>query len=131
MQRLPFRFEKGLVNVTATYSLRKDGKINVLNEGYLNTKDGSHKSATGKAKFGKSPDQGYLRVSFFGPFYGDYIIIELDPDYTCALVASSTKYLWILSREPKMDRTKLDTLIDKAGKLGFDTNKLYFTPQEW
>jgi apolipoprotein D and lipocalin family protein len=120
-----------LVNVTATYSLRKDGAVKVVNEGYKNTKDGKHNVATGKAKFGKSPDLGYLRVSFFWPFYGDYSIVELDPDYTYAMVASSPKYLWILSREPKMDKKNLDALIEKAGKLGFETNRLYFTPQEW
>lgn len=129
--RLPFSYEKGLVNVTATYSLRKDGKVKVVNEGYKNTKDGKHKVANGKAKLGESPDQGYLRVSFFWPFYGDYIIAELDPNYTYAMVISSPRYLWILSREPKMDKTILDDLIAKAQKIGFDTSRLYFTPQEW
>jgi apolipoprotein D and lipocalin family protein len=129
--RLPFKYEKDLVNVTATYSLRKDGILKVVNEGYKKTKDGKHKVANGKAKFGESPDQGYLRVSFFGPFYGDYVIVELDPNYTYALVASSPKYLWILSREPKLDRGIIDTLVEKARKLGFETNRLYFTPQEW
>ena len=129
--RLPFPYEKGLVNVTATYSLRKDGKVKVVNEGYKNTKDGKHKVANGKAKFGESPDLGYLRVSFFWPFYGDYIIVELDPDYTYAMVISSPRYLWILSREPKMDKTVLDNLIEKAKKIGFDTGKLFYTPQEW
>jgi apolipoprotein D and lipocalin family protein len=129
--RLPVSFEKGLVNVTATYSLRKDGKVKVVNEGFKNAKDGKHKVAKGKAKFGGSPDQGYFRVSFFWPFYADYIIVELDPGYAYAMVASSPKYLWILSREPKMDKNVLNTLIEKAGKLGFDTSKLYFTPQDW
>jgi apolipoprotein D and lipocalin family protein len=129
--RLPFSYEKGLINVTATYSLRKDGKVKVVNEGYRNTKDGKHKVAAGKAKLGGSPDQGYFRVSFFGPFYGDYIILELDPEYNYAMVASSPKYLWILSRKPQMDKATLDTLIEKANKLGFDTSRLYYTPQEW
>jgi apolipoprotein D and lipocalin family protein len=129
--RLPFKYEKDLVNVTATYSLRKDGKVKVVNEGYKGTKDGKHKVATGKAKFGKSTDQGYLRVSFFWIFYGDYIIVDIDENYTYALVASSPKYLWILSREPKMEKVILDSLIEKAQKLGFDTSRLYFTPQEW
>jgi apolipoprotein D and lipocalin family protein len=129
--RLPFKYEKDLVNVTATYSLRKDGKVKVVNEGFKNTKNGKHKVAKGKAKFGKNLDLGYLRVSFFGPFYGDYIIVELDPEYTYAMVASTSKYLWILSRESRMDKAVLDTLIKKAQKLGFDTNRLYFTPQDW
>jgi apolipoprotein D and lipocalin family protein len=128
--RLPFKYEKDLVNVTATYSLLKNGKVKVVNEGYKGTKDGKHKVAIGKAKFGESTDQGYLRVSFFWLFYGDYIIVELDPNYTYAMVASSPKYLWILSREPKLNKTILDNLIEKAQILGFDTSKLYFTPQE-
>jgi apolipoprotein D and lipocalin family protein len=128
--RLPFSFEKDLVNVTATYSLRSDGKVKVVNEGYKKTKSGKHDVAEGKAKFAKSPDKGYLRVSFFWIFYGDYIIVELDPDYKYAMVASSHKYLWILSREPKMDNAILDKLVKKAQELGFETTKLYFTPQE-
>jgi apolipoprotein D and lipocalin family protein len=128
--RLPNSFEKDLVNVSATYSLRTDGKVKVVNEGYKKTKSGKHKVATGKAKFATSPDQGYLRVSFFLIFYGDYMIVELDPEYKYALVASSRKYLWILSREPKMDSTVLDKLVRKAQELGFDTSRLYFTPQD-
>ena len=128
--RLPIRFEKKLINVTATYSLRKDGKVKVINEGYKETKTGKHKIAVGKAKFKASPDRGYLRVSFFGPFYGDYVIIELDPEYKYAMVASSRKYLWILSREPKMDSVVLERLVKKAEELGFDTSRLYFTPQD-
>jgi apolipoprotein D and lipocalin family protein len=128
--RLPNPFEKELVNVTATYSLRSDGKVKVVNEGYKQTRLGKHKVAVGKAKFAKSPDRGYLRVSFFWIFYGDYVIIELDPDYHYAMVASSHKYLWILAREPKMDSAVLDNLIKRAQELGFDTSKLYFTPQD-
>ncbi len=128
--RLPTSFEKDLVNVYATYSLRSDGKVKVVNEGYKKTKSGKHKVATGKAKFAKSPDKGYLRVSFFGPFYGDYLIIELDPEYKYAMVASSHKYLWILSREPKIDAAMLDKLVQRAKELGFDTSRLYFTPQD-
>jgi len=128
--RLPNPFEKELVNVTATYSLRSDGKVKVVNEGYKKTLYGKHQVAVGKAKFAKSPDKGYLRVSFFWIFYGDYMIVELDPDYQCAMVASSHKYLWILAREPKMDRGVLENLIKRAQELGFDTSKLYFTPQD-
>jgi len=128
--RLPTWFERDLVNVTATYSLRSDGKVKVVNEGYKRTRSGKHKVAVGKAKFAKSPDKGYLKVSFFGPFYADYIIVELDPEYQYAIVASSRKYLWILSREPKMDSTVLDKLVKRAQELGFDTSRLYFTPQD-
>jgi apolipoprotein D and lipocalin family protein len=129
--RLPARFERDLVNVTATYSLRKDGKVRVVNEGYKKTREGKHKVAVGKAKFAGARDEGYLRVSFFGPFYGDYVIIELDQnEYSYAVVASSLKYLWILSREPQMDRALIESLIEEAKGLGFDTDRLYFTPQD-
>ncbi|MHB9028105.1 MAG: lipocalin family protein [Candidatus Latescibacterota bacterium] len=129
--RLPNSFEKDLVYVTATYSLRGDGKVRVLNRGYKKTKDGKHALANGKAKFKSRPDIGHLRVSFFGPFYADYIIVALDSDYKYALVASSPKYLWILSREPRLSQDVLDSLIIKSQTLGFDTDKLYYTPQEW
>ena len=74
---------------------------------------------------------GYLKVSFFGPFYADYIILALDTvDYKYAMVASSYDYLWILCREPHIDNELLERLIQKAVSLGFDRNKLYFTPQQ-
>jgi apolipoprotein D and lipocalin family protein len=129
--RLPTPFEKGLVNVTATYSLRNDGKVKVLNAGYKGGKSGKRSSATGKAKFAAAPDLGHLRVSFFGPFYADYIIVELDGEgYRYAMVASSYDYLWILCRDPKLPRDVLDRLIARADELGFDTGKLYMVPQD-
>ncbi len=129
--RLPNRFEKGLVNVTATYSLKENGMVRVLNEGYKETKNGKHAAVTGKAKFAAGSDKGHLRVSFFWFFYADYIIFALDPDYKWALVGSSHKYLWILSREPRMEKELLNSLVIKAKEAGFDTDRLYFTPQEW
>lgn len=128
--RLPAPFEKDLVNVTATYSLRPDGKVKVLNEGYKKTKTGKHKQAEGKAKLARTPDIGHLKVSFFGPFYADYKIIVLDPDYRFAMVASGHKYLWILAREPKLEKGVLDDLVDKARELGFETDKFIYTPQD-
>jgi apolipoprotein D and lipocalin family protein len=129
--RLPTTFEKDLVNVTATYSLRTDGKVKVFNEGYKKSKSGKHTSATGKAKIAATPDKGYLKVSFFGPFYADYIIVDLDTqNYSYAMVASSKKYLWILCRDPRMDTAVLDRLIAKAQGLGFDTGKLIMVSQE-
>jgi apolipoprotein D and lipocalin family protein len=125
--RMPVSFEKDLDHVTATYSLRKDGKVEVVNKGY---KKGTEKVARGKAKFAGSTDIGHLRVSFFGPFYADYIIIALDTNYTYAMVTSSShKYLWILSRTPKLDQKILDGLLAKAKELGFDTRKLIMVEQ--
>ncbi|MHB9030694.1 MAG: lipocalin family protein [Candidatus Latescibacterota bacterium] len=129
--RLPFKYEDGLVNVTATYSLRDDGKVKVVNEGYQGTKGGKRSVAVGKAKFASSPDKGHLRVSFFWIFYADYTIIALDPEYRWALVGSSHKYLWILAREPHLDKTILDSLISHAYEMGFDTDRLIFTTQDW
>ena len=125
--RLPTWFEKDLINVTATYSLNKNGKVKVQNEG---NKNGIIKKAIGKAKIAKNLNVGYLKVSFFGPFYADYKIIVLDTSYQYAMVASSAKYLWILSRDPKMNEEVLKELVGKADKLGFKTNQLIYTKQQ-
>lgn len=129
--RMPVWFERGLVNVTATYSLREDGMISVVNEGDRE-EDGTHKVARGKAKFASGEDTGHLRVSFFGPFYADYIIVELDKqEYRYALVSGGgTRTLWILSREPEMDHSVVEHLVARADSLGFDTGRLIFTPQK-
>jgi len=124
--RLPTSFEKDMIQVTATYSLRKNGKVNVQNEGI---KNGTHKTAIGTAKIAKDVNSGYFKVSFFWPFYADYKVIELDPDYQYAMVASSYDYLWILSRTPKLPDDVLKKLLEKAKALGFDIGRLYFTPQ--
>ena len=126
--RLPTWFEKDMTNVTATYSLMKNGKVKVENAGI---KNGKQKHAVGKAKIAQSAVIGHLKVAFFLWFYADYIIIDLDKEnYTYAMVASSREYLWILCREPKLDATILDSLVNKAEKMGFDIGKLYYTPQE-
>jgi len=125
--RLDHSFERGLSRVTADYSLRDDGGVRVLNRGY-SVKKNSWKEAEGKAYFVRGSDQGYLKVSFFGPFYGSYIIFELDHEnYQYALVSGPDKsYLWILARSPKMKEEVKDTLIAKASAFGFNTRKLIF-----
>jgi lipocalin len=128
--RMPAPFEKDLVGVTATYSMRDDGKVNVLNQGYKNSKDGKKSVALGKAKFAGDPTKGHLKVSFFLFFYGDYIIIDLDKDnYQYALVLSPPSYAWILCRNPTLDKAVIDRLIQKAKGLGYDTSKLIMVPQ--
>lgn len=128
--RMPVSFEKGLSRVTATYSLREDGKVSVANRGVK--KNGKEAVAHGKAKFGAAKETGYLRVSFFGPFYADYIIVDLDSAYQHALVAgSSDKYLWILSRTPHPDSLVVQRLVARAQTLGYDTAKLIMTPQKY
>jgi len=125
--RLDHSFERGLSKVSASYSLRDDGGIRVINRGYDAQKQ-QWKEAEGKAYFVNGPDQGYLKVSFFGPFYGAYIVVELDHDnYQYSLVSGPDKsYLWILSRTPQMNQETQNRLVKKAASLGFDTSKLIF-----
>jgi apolipoprotein D and lipocalin family protein len=125
--RLDHSFERGLTQVSAEYSLRDDGGVRVVNRGYSEKKK-TWKEAEGKAYFVGRPDQGYLKVSFFGPFYGSYIIFDLDhQNYQYSLVCGpDTSYLWLLARSPQMDQELKDILIAKAAALNFDTGKLIF-----
>jgi len=125
--RLDHSFERGLSHVTADYSLRDDGGVRVMNRGYAAESD-SWKEAEGKAYFVKGSNQGYLKVSFFGPFYGSYIIFELDHEnYQYSLVCGPDKsYLWILARGPTLKEDIKNTLVKKAAASGFDTSKLIF-----
>ena len=123
--RLDHSFERGLSNVTATYSLRDDGGVKVVNRGY-HAEDGEWDEAEGKAYFVGDEDVGQLKVSFFGPFYGGYNIFELDKDdYQFSMVAGPDRsYLWILSRTPELEPEVLQGLIGKARDLGFNTDEL-------
>ena len=122
--RLDVSFEKNLNNTTAEYSLNENGTIRVVNSGY-NTKKMKWKKAVGKAKFVQDENIGMLKVSFFGPFYGGYNVVALDPEYRYALVAgSSLKYLWLLSRETSVpDQVKSDYL-KIAEDIGYNTADL-------
>ena len=124
--RFDHRFERGIQFCKAQYSLREDGKIAVLNTGI---KDGKPSEATGKAKFTDNPR--ILRVSFFGPFYGDYRIMLLDEDYQWVLVGGSDEsYLWILSRTPKLTDEVKGTILAEATRRGYDVSKLIWVEQE-
>ena len=129
--RLDHRFERGLNNISATYTLKGDGSVKVLNKGW-NQADGEWEQAEGKAYFVDQPDIGRLKVSFFGPFYGGYNIIELDKkNYAYSMVAGPNKsYLWILSRTRQLPKATLARLIEKAKELGFATDKLIFVDQD-
>jgi len=129
--RLDHSFERGLSRVTADYSLRDDGGLRVLNRGY-SAKENKWEKAEGKAYFVKNSDQGYLKVSFFGPFYGSYIVFELDHEnYEYSLVCGPDKsYLWILARSPEIKEDIENILIAKASALGFDTGKLIFVDHD-
>ncbi|MFC1771692.1 lipocalin family protein [Candidatus Margulisiibacteriota bacterium] len=128
--RLPNWFEKDLVGVTATYSLKENGDIEVLNQGYIKSLDGKHKKAIGNAWIPDKTKTGRLKVSFFGPFSADYIVIDIDKDYQYALVGSGENYLWILSRKPILNKEIYPDLVAKAKELGFATNKLIKVVQQ-
>lgn len=127
--RYDHSFEKGMTHVTAEYSLMEDGKIRVLNKGI---KNGKTKEIVGKAK---QPDPkeypGRLKVSFFLWFYTDYYVLQLDENYQFALIGSSSdKYLWILSRTPKIPKPILDELLLNITQRGYDLSKLVFVEQQ-
>jgi len=135
--RLPNRFQEQCAgDVAATYTLRPDGRVTVVNE--CRKTDGQTTRAEGVAR--RADEKGpasRLRVRFapavlsFLPFvWGDYWILELDPEYRYAVVGDpSRKYLWILSRSPVMDAATYESLLSAAGRLGFDTARLVKTPQ--
>ena len=129
--RLDHSFERGLDNVTAEYFLRDDGGVRVVNKGFSATEN-KWKEAEGKAYFVRDPQEGYLKVSFFGPFYGAYIVFELDKEaYQYAFVTSYDKsYLWLLARTPTVSNALLDRFVQKAAELGFETDKLIFPQQD-
>ena len=129
--RFDHSFERGLVGVTATYELRPDGKITVINAGYKNSFDGKYKTAKGKAKQPNSNEPGKLKVAFFLFFYAGYFILELDENYQWVLIGSSSdKYLWILSRTPSLEKKTLDYILKNASERGYDTDKLIWVEQK-
>ncbi len=128
--RMDFKFEKGLSNTTAEYSLKDDGKIKVVNRGF-NTSKNKAAESVGKAKFRNGEKEGALKVSFFGPFYAAYNVIAIDEGYRWALVAGkNTRYLWLLSRDKKMPENIKASYLKKATETGYDTSKLVWVKQD-
>jgi len=125
--RLDHSFERGLEQVTANYSMRKDGGVSVINRGF-SLKKNKWKTAEGKAYFVNDENEGYLKVSFFGPFYGTYAIFELDQEnYNYAFVSGpDTSYLWLLSRTPKLDQEIINKFLKQAKQKGFNIEELIF-----
>lgn len=118
--RFDHTFERGMELTTARYFLDEDGNLKIINSGVLNNK---FKTSTGKAKFTDTP--GLLRVSFFGPFYSDYRVLDITPDYQYALIGGKTgKHLWILSRLVKPDEKQIDRLLIEASARGYDVGNL-------
>lgn len=124
--RYDHSFERDMEQTKASYVLREDGKVDVLNTGI---KDGIPSKAKGVAKLTETP--GRLRVSFWGPFYSDYRVLLIDPDYQYALIGGgSDNYLWILSRTPQISDAVKARILAEAGKRGYDTNKLIWVKQQ-
>jgi len=129
--RLDHSFERGLTNVTAEYSLREDGAVRVVNRGY-SVKKQEWDEAEGKAYFVEGNDVGHLKVSFFGPFYGGYVVFGLDQDeYQYSFVSGpNTSYLWLLARTPTVSDEVLHKFTERAAELGFDTDTLIFVEHD-
>jgi apolipoprotein D and lipocalin family protein len=128
--RLDHSFERGLINVSAEYSLRDDGGLRVVNRGF-STSDNQWEEANGKAYFVESGETGYLKVSFFGPFYGSYVVFDLDQeDYQYSFVSGpDTSFLWLLSRTRQVPDEVLQRFMNSAKSLGFDTGDLILVEQ--
>lgn len=128
--RLDHSFERGLIDVTAEYALRDDGGVSVVNHGYSPAEQ-AWKQAEGKAYFVGENDEGYLKVSFFGPFYGSYVIFDLDREnYRHAFVSGpNLSYLWLLSRTPAVEPGLVERFTSEAKRRGFDTDELIFVEQ--
>lgn len=129
--RFDHSFEKGLVGVTAKYSMREDGKIKVINSGYKGNLEGEFSKAVGKAKVPNSEIPSKLKVSFFWIFYAYYFVLELDENYQWAVIGSSSnKYLWILNRSPQMKDDLYNKLQGKLTERGYDVSKLIKVEQK-
>ncbi|MCI5058268.1 MAG: lipocalin family protein [Flavobacteriales bacterium] len=122
--KFPNRFEKGLDCITATYTLKDDGSVEVYNKG-RNVKTSEFEDIKGNAKIPDPNFPGQLEVTFFAPFSADYHIYELDDDYQYALVGSpNKKFLWILSRTKSLEEDRYNSLIERAKSLEFEVEKM-------
>lgn len=126
----PAWFQKGCTAVTAEYSLRDDGLIRVVNSCNKGALDGKLKQSTGRAKVVEGSANAKLKVSFFWPIWGDYWIIDLDPEYRWAVVGvPSRKFLWILSRSRSMDEALFQEIASRLPAKGYDPAQLVRTLQ--
>lgn len=122
--RLPNWFEKGMTRVTAEYTLNSDGTIRVENRGI---KKGRESGVTGVARLKGDAGVGELEVSFFRPFYGDYRIIRLGPDYSYSVVMGSDRdYLWVLARSPEIPEEEFAGIMKFLRENGFATDELIY-----
>ncbi len=125
--RLDHSFERGLEQVSANYVLLDSGKIQVVNRGFSSAKN-EWKEAIGKAFLAGETDEGYIKVSFFGPFYSSYVVFGLDSEnYQHAYVSGPNhSYLWLLARTPKVSKEVIDDFVKTAKEKGFDTDQLIY-----
>lgn len=120
-------FEKGCRDVSATYSLKDDGDLKVINRC---TKETDQKKEVVGVAYAVDESKSKLKVSFFRPFYGDYWIIMLDDEYRYAVVGDpSREYLWILSRTPKLEVKIKDEILNRLPGMGYSADPLIWTPQ--
>ena len=130
LARLDHVFERGMSDVTATYTPQGDGSVRVLNRGFV-TDSGKWRDRVGKARFTGAPNVGSLKVSFFGPFYGGYHVAALDSDYRWALVVGPTRsYCWVLARDKVLAPATKQAIVARAQALGIDTAALIWVSQE-
>jgi apolipoprotein D and lipocalin family protein len=129
--RLDHSFESGLTHVSAQYSLRSDGGVTVINRGFSAEKN-KWKEAKGKAYLVNDENKGYLKVSFFGPFYGSYVVFELEQqNYDYAFVSGpNNDYLWLLARTPQVSPDVVKKFESVSKGLGFDIEKLIYVDQQ-
>ena len=123
--RYPNRFQEGCMATQATYSLRPDGKVKVLNSCRMGSPDGKLKTIEGKAWSVDPVTNARLKVQFFWPFSGDYWVIQLDKDYQYAVVGHPKRtYLWILSRTPTLDPATASAIERKLIEQGYDPARI-------
>ncbi|WP_332656999.1 lipocalin family protein [Brevundimonas sp.] len=123
-------FERGCEGVTARYTLRDDGLVTVLNTCRQGGVTGQEKSIEGRAKVTPGSGDAKLRVSFFGPFYGDYWVLDRADDYSWSIVGEpSGRYLWILTRDPQPSQMVRDALMRRTAELGYDLSLIRPTLQ--
>ncbi len=129
--RLDHSFERGLEKVSAEYTLLGNGRVKVVNRGF-STKNNEWKEAEGKAHLAGNTDEGYLKVSFFGPFYSSYVVFGLDEEeYQYAYVSGPNhSYLWLLSRSPSVEQEVLARFVETAEEKGYNTEELIYVKQK-
>ena len=129
--RLDHSFERGLSRVTAEYDMRSDGGVSVLNRGFSEEKQ-EWEEATGRAYFVREENEGYLKVSFFGPFFGSYVVFELDREnYNYAFISGpNNDFLWLLSRTPSVSSDIIEKFEQMSQERGFDIDNLIYVDQD-